>query len=223
MSSRTSLVIVLVLGLLHPAVGLAVPERDAVVILTQGMPVRVDGATFFEDSTFMAVTIRNGGLEPARVTLRVVVLDDRLRLKGSAAYCIGELLQPGTRVPINFSLEVKTVTTRDRYVVVMEEVRTARRVYRVHEPLAGIIGEATKAAGLEAGRLSSDETPVSRPGSERSLRPPDPLDVPGCACECNQAYAIGEEGCADQGLAAFTCSPSFGSCSQGFSCKPTPN
>jgi hypothetical protein len=202
---------------------LAVPEREGIVVLPQGMPVRAEDATFFEDSTLMAVTLRNGGLEPARVSLRVVVFDERRGLKGSAGFCVGELLQPGTRLPLNFVLEVKDVTTRDRYVVLIDEVRTARRVHRVHEPLDEIVRQARKAAGFETARLSSDEEPVARPGSEHSLRPPDPLDVPACACECADAYALGERGCGSQGLAAFTCSPLSGSCSMGFSCKPARN
>jgi hypothetical protein len=201
----------------------ALPEREAAVVPAQGMPVRIEDATFFEDSTLMAVTIRNGGLEPARVTLRVVVFGEDVRLKGSAAYCVGELLQPGTRLPLTFPLEVKAVTTRDRYVVIIDEVRTARRVYRTHEPLGGIIREAKKAAGFETARLSTEEREVERPGSERSLRPPDPLDIPPCTCECSQAYAIAEGGCGAGELAGFTCSPSTGSCSMGFSCTPGRN
>jgi hypothetical protein len=209
---------------LVPVPAAAVPEREAVVVLSQGMPVRIEDATFFQDSTLMAVTIRNSGLEPARVSLRVVVFDERVRLKGSVGYCVGELIQPGTRLPLTFPLEVKAVTTRDRYVVLIDEVRSARRVYRTHEPLAEMIAQAKKAAGFESAHLSTEERDVERrPGSEHSLRPPDPIDIPGCPCECRQAYGIAEGGCGAQELAGFTCSPSAGSCSMGFSCKPAEN
>jgi hypothetical protein len=201
----------------------ASPEREAVVVLPQGIPVRIEDATFFEDGALMVVMVRNSGLEPVRVSMRVIVFDERLRLKGGAAYCVGELVQPGTRLPVTFPLEVKAVSTRDRYVVLIDEARTARRVYQVHEPLAEIVTQARKAAGFESGRLSSDQRAVERPGREHSLRPPDPLDIPACSCECRQAYAVAEHGCGTQGLAGFTCSPLSGSCSMGFSCKPSRN
>jgi hypothetical protein len=210
----------LLLAALPAARTLALPDREAIAVLPQGMPVHVEDARFFEDSTLLAMTLRNGGLEPARVSLRVVVFDDRRMLKGGEGLCVGDLLQPGTRQPLNVSLEIKNVTVHDRYVVLVEEVRTARRVYRVREPLDEIVREARKAVGFQSARLSSDERPVERPGSGRSLRPPDPSDVAVCTCDCTEAYAIGTDACGSQPLAGFTCSPAFGSCSMGFSCKP---
>jgi hypothetical protein len=67
------------------------PDRDALIVLPQGMPVTVERSTFFEDGGLMSVRLRNGGFDAARARIRIVVFADRRRLVGSASYCAGQM------------------------------------------------------------------------------------------------------------------------------------
>jgi hypothetical protein len=190
----------------RPASARRLPDRDAVTILVQGMPVSVDHATFFEDGSVIALRLRNATYEVTRPRIRIVVFDERLRVKGSVAYCAG-LLQPGTRQPVLIPLEVKATTAHDQFVVLVEEVLTPRRTYALREPLPIVLRQAQSAVDLRGSRLTTVET--SRAG-----------DIPECPCECADAERQSREGCGDAGPSAFTCTPMLPGCSQGFTCKP---
>jgi hypothetical protein len=199
--------------LLPAATEARVPQSDAVVVFPQGMPLRLEDGEFYGDGSVMAVTIRNGGFEPMRVSVRVVVFDNRRRLRGSVGYCVGTILQPGTRQPLQFPLEVKGAVPQDRFVAVLETVRSARKVWSVRGGLPAIIEQARQAANLRPAELTSDERIVND-------RPRDPMDIPPCTCVCQTAASIGDEGCRPAPLAAFTCSPTYPeNCSMGFTCK----
>jgi len=190
-----------------------VPQADAVVILPQGMPLRLEDAEFYGDGSVMTVIVRNGAFEPMRVSIRIVVFDDRRRLRGSVGYCVGPILQPGTRQPLQFPLEVKGAVPQDRFVAVLETVRSARKVWSVRGGLPAIVEQARHAADLRPAELASDERAVTD-------RPLDKMDIPPCACVCQTASALGDEGCHPAPLAAFTCSPTYPeNCSMGFTCK----
>lgn len=190
-----------------------IPQSDAVIVFPQGMPIRLEAGEFFGDGSVMTVTIRNSSFEPMRVSLRVVVFDDRRRLRGSVGYCIGSILQPGTRQPLQFPLEVKGAVPQDRFVVVLESVSSARKRWSVHGGLPAIVEQARHAADLRPAQLTSDEQVVTD-------RPRDPMDIPPCTCVCQTASTLGDEGCHPALLAAFTCSPTYPeSCSMGFTCK----
>ena len=190
-----------------------VPQADAVVIFPQGMPLRLEDAEFYGDGSVMTVIVRNGAFEPMRVSIRIVVFDDRRRLRGSVGYCVGPILQPGTRQPLQFPLEVKGAVPQDRFVAVLETVRSARKVWSVRGGLPAIVEQARHAAELRPAELASDERVVTD-------RPIDKMDIPPCACVCQTASALGDEGCHPAPLAAFTCSPTYPeNCSMGFTCK----
>ena len=190
-----------------------IPQSDAVIVFPQGMPIRLEAGEFFGDGSVMTVTIRNSSFEPMRVALRVVVFDDRRRLRGSVGYCIGSILQPGTRQPLQFPLEVKGAVPQDRFVAVLETVQSARKRWSVRGGLPAIVEQARHAADLRPAQLTSDEQVVTD-------RPRDPMDIPPCPCVCQTAAAIGDEGCRPAPLAAFTCSPTYPeSCSMGFTCR----
>jgi hypothetical protein len=207
-------VLVPVIGLMRPALAAGrVPQTDAVIVLPQGLPVRLEAAQFYSDGTLMTATIRNSGFDAARVVLRIVVIDEHRRLRGSARYCVGALLQPGTRQPLQFPLEVKGVVARDRFVAVLEEVRTARRQWTMHGGLAAILDQARRAAELRPAELTADERVLTD-------RARDAVAIPPCPCTCDEASAVGTDGCRPAALAAFTCSPIYPeSCSTGFACQ----
>jgi hypothetical protein len=188
-----------------PRAGGRLPDRDAAVIVAQGMQVAIDRATFFEDGGLLAMGLRNGSYEVARARLRIVVFDERLRLKGSVGYCAG-LLQPGTRQPLLIPLEVKGASVRDTYAVYVEEVLTPRRSLTLQQGLPEALGEARSAVNLRGWRLTTVETPRSG-------------DIPACPCECADAERLSRDGCGSLGPAAFTCTPMLPGCSQGFTCK----
>jgi hypothetical protein len=181
------------------------PDRDATVIVAQGMNVAVDRATFFEDGGLIAMRLRNSSYEVARARLRIVVFDERLRLKGSVSYCTG-LIQPGTRQPLLIPLEVKGAGVRDNFGVYVEEVLTPRRSYTLHQGLTEALNEAQSAVNLRGWRLTTVE--AARAG-----------EIPECPCECADAEQLARDGCAATGPEAFTCTPMLPGCSQGFTCK----
>jgi hypothetical protein len=184
-----------------------VPERDATVIMASGMPVRIDGAIFFEDGALLAVQLRNGAVDVARSTLRVAVFSEQARLKGSIGYCAGDPMQPGIRQTITFPVELKHVSARDRFVVVLEEVLTPRRAYSLREPLAGVLAQARRSAEMSSADLTTEER--TRSGV-----------IPPCACDCHAAEQTGRDVCGEPGLAAFTCTPMIGgACSASHTCK----
>lgn len=189
-----------------PAAARRLPDRDAAVILPEGMPVTVEHALFFDDGGLFSVRLRNGGFDAARVRVRIVVFDDRLRLRGSASYCAGQM-QPGTRQAFLFPLEVKGATTRDQFAVLIDEVVTARRAFTLREPLAAVLRQARNAVDLRGSLLTTIETPRAGEISE-------------CPCACEPAEALAREGCADARPSAFTCTPMSPGCSQAFTCKP---
>jgi hypothetical protein len=182
-----------------------IPDRDATVILAQGMQVEVDRATFFEDGGLIGMRLRNGSYEVARARLRVVVFDDHLRLKGSVGYCAG-LLQPGTRQALLIPLEVKGASVRDTYAVFVDEVITPRRTYTLQQTLPETLVQARSAANLRGWRLTTVEAPRSG-------------EIPECPCECVEAERLAREGCGEAGPEAFTCTPMLPGCSFGFTCK----
>jgi len=195
------------------AIEARVPQSDAVIIFPQGMPLRLEDGEFYGDGSVMTVIVRNGAFEPMRLSIRIVVFDDRRRLRGSVGYCVGPILQPGTRQPLQFPLEVKGAVPQDRFVAVLETVRSARKVWSVRGGLPAIIEQARHAADLRPAELVSEEQLVTD-------RPIDKMDIPPCACGCQTASALGDEGCHPAPLAAFTCSPTYPeNCSMGFTCK----
>jgi hypothetical protein len=181
------------------------PDRDATLVMPQGMLVVVDRATFFQDGGLIELRLRNSTYEVARGRVRVAVFDDRLRLKGSVSYCTG-VVQPGTRQPVLIPLEVKDAGVRDSFVVYVEEVVTKRRRYTLRQTLAQALGQARAAVDLRGWELTTVEEPRSG-------------DIPDCTCECDAAERMAREGCGDQGAAAFTCTPMVAGCSSGLSCK----
>jgi len=187
------------------AIAGGLPDRDAVTILVQGMPVEVDHATFFDDGSVIALRVRNSTYEVTRPRIRIVVFDERLRVRGSVAYCAG-VVQPGTRQPVLIPLEVKGTTTHDQFVVLVEEVLTPRRTYTLREALPIVLRQAQSAVDLRGSRLTTVETP--RTG-----------DIPECPCACAAAEAQAGDGCGETGPSAFTCTPMSPGCSQGFTCK----
>jgi hypothetical protein len=195
-----------VAALAPPASARRLPDRDAVTILVQGMPVEVDHATFFDDGAVIALRLRNSTYEAARPRVRIVVFDASLRIRGSVAYCAG-VVQPGTRQPVLIPLEVKGTTTHDQFVVLVEEVLTPRRTYALREALPIVLRQAQSAMDLRGSRLTTVETP--RTG-----------DIPECPCACPDAEAQSREGCGETGPSAFTCTPMAPGCSAGFTCKP---
>lgn len=188
-----------------PGAAGGIPDREATVILAQGMQVEVHRATFFEDGGLMAIGLRNGSYEVARARIRVVVFDDRLRLKGSVSYCAG-LLQPGTRQALLIPLEVKGASVRDTYAVFVDEVLTPRRRYTLQQALPETLIQAQSAANMRGWRLTTVETPRSG-------------EIPECPCECAEAERLSREGCGEAGPEAFTCTPMQPGCSVGFTCK----
>jgi hypothetical protein len=155
----------------------------------------------------MALSLRNGALEPARATVRIVVLDERGHLKGSVAYCTGDPMQPGTRQTVTFPLEIRNVRARDRIVIVTEQVLTTRREYGLKESLGAVLTQARRAAEMRSAEVNTIER--TRTG-----------DVPPCPCECGPAEETGREACGQAELAAFTCTPmTGGACSESSTCK----
>lgn len=184
-----------------------VTERDVEILVPRGMPLDIDDGLFFQDGAVLTFTLRNGRWDVARARVRVFVFDEADRLKGSASFCMPTYMQPGTRQRVNFSVEVAGVTARDRYVLVLETVDTARASWRVREGMAEQIEMARRVAKFSAGILESDQ--VAGSGT-----------IPDCGCACEAADALGREGCGQDGLAAFTCTPFYsGGCSLGFTCK----
>jgi hypothetical protein len=184
-----------------------VPEQDASVLVPLGMPLSVEDGLFLQDGTVFTFTLRNTSRDVAHPRFRVFVFDERRGLKGSAGYCMADPSQPGTRQRVTFFMDVKAVTARDRYVLVLEEVVTARAVWRIRETLGQQIEVARRVAGFSAGSLQAEALP---PASGTTA----------CDCGCDRADAIGREGCGDADLAAFTCTLLFpGGCNMSFSCK----
>jgi hypothetical protein len=182
----------------------AMPDREASVMDASGMLVSVERATFFDDGGLITLRLRNGGYEVARPRVRIVVVDEHGRLKGSVAYCAG-LVQPGTRQPVVIPLEIKGASTHDRFMVFVEEVLTPRRTYRLRESLDVALGQARNAADMRRWDLSLSE--ASRSG-----------EIPECPCECAEAQRLAESVCSND-LAAFTCTPMAPGCSQGATCR----
>jgi hypothetical protein len=181
------------------------PNRDATLVMPQGMLVVVDRATFFQDGGLIELRLRNSTYEIALARVRVVVFGEDLRLKGSVSYCTG-VVQPGTRQPTLIPLEVKDAGVRDSFVVYVEEVLTKRRRYAVRETLGEALAQARNVLDLRGWDLTTVEE--ARSG-----------DIPDCSCECEAAERIAREGCGAQGTAAFTCTPMPPGCSYGLSCK----
>jgi hypothetical protein len=181
------------------------PDRDASLLMPQGMLVTVERATFFQDGGLVELQVRNSTYEVTRARIRVVVFDDRQRLRGSVSYCTG-VVQPGTRQPILIPLEVRGADVRDSYVVYVEEVLTARRRYSLRETLPQALAQARNALQLRGWELTTVEEP--RTG-----------DIPECPCECEPAERVAREACGEAGLVAFTCTPMQPGCSAGVTCK----
>ena len=183
------------------------PERDARVLVPDGMPLRVEDGVFIEDGAHFSFTVRNPSRDAAILRARVMVFDERNGLKGSVVYCPTDVVQPGTRQRVTFVLDVRTVTARDRFVIVLEEAAAARSVWRT----AGSLGERLRLARRALDGTAPSLRVVVEPGSGA---------LPACGCACGAAEAMGIEGCGVAGLAAYTCTPVFpGGCSQGFTCK----
>jgi hypothetical protein len=178
------------------------------VLVPDGMPLHVEDGVFIEDGTHFSFTVRNSSRDAAILRARVIVFDDRSTLKGSVVYCPTDVVQPGTRQRVTFVLDVRDVSVRDRFVLVLEEAAAARSVWRTAASLAERVRLARRSLD---GAVPSLRV-VAEPGSG---------ELPACECACGAAEAMGIEGCGVTGLAAYTCSPIFpGGCSQGFSCKP---
>jgi hypothetical protein len=190
------------------AARLRLPERDARVLVPDGMPLDVEDGVFIEGGPHFSFTVRNPSRDAAILRARVIVFGERSNLKGSVVYCPTDVVQPGTRQRVTFVLDVREVSARDRFVLVLEEAAAARSVWRTAGTLAERVRFARRALDGTAPALRV----VVEPGSGA---------LPACGCACGAAEAMGIEGCGVAGLAAYTCSPIFpGGCSQGFSCKP---
>ena len=135
----------------------------------------------------------------------MVVFDERGGLRGTVAYCAG-LVQPGTRQPLVIPLEIKGASTRDRFVVFVEEVLTPRRAYTLREPLEAALGEARKSIDARGWDLTLREAPRSG-------------DIPDCPCDCAAAEQLAVGACGAGALQAYTCTPMAPGCSEGASCK----
>jgi hypothetical protein len=182
----------------------ALPDREANVIVASGMLMSVERATFFDDGGLITLQLRNSGYEVARPRVRIVVVDEHGRLRGSVAYCAG-LVQPGTRQPVVIPLEIKGASTHDRFIVFVEEVLTPRRAYRLRESLDVALAQAQNAADSRRSDLTLSEAPRSG-------------EIPECPCDCAEAQRLAESVCSND-LAAFTCTPMAPGCSQGATCK----
>jgi len=180
-------------------------ERHALTLEPAGMPVRLENATFFDDGRVLAWVWRNSRQEPLYPRLRVFVFDERGRLAGSLQRCTASPLQPGTRAQVRVELEIEGVTSRHRFVALVEEARSAATVWRVE---GGLVGGVRRALNAEDAAL----TVVSRPNAGGDLT---------CPCDCETAEAAGRVGCNPAGLAGFTCTPAFfpGGCSQAYTCR----
>ncbi|HXE79769.1 MAG TPA: hypothetical protein VNK41_03395 [Vicinamibacterales bacterium] len=190
-----------------PAV-LFAAERHALVLTPPGMPVRLERATFFDDGRQLTWVWRNGTTEPLYPRFRVFVFDGHGALLGSLGRCTTTPLQPGTREQVRVELEVKRVTSRHRFVAVIEEVRSTTTVWRVERPGRALVEAAQRAVRAEAAALDV----VTQPNTDGDL---------SCACECETAEALGREGCGPRALEAFTCTPAFfpSGCSLAYTCR----
>ena len=190
-----------------PAAG-RLPERDARVLVPEGMPLSVEDGIFAEDASLFSFSARNPSRHAALFRARVFVFEAGGRLRGSTAYAPTDVAQPGTRQRVTFVLEVKGVSARDRFVLMLEEVGSAESTWR--------------AAGSLVHRIELARRTLDAAGAvSRSVVEAGSGELPHPHCTCEAAEALGIEGCGVAALAAYTCTPIYPSgCSQGFTCTP---
>jgi hypothetical protein len=123
--------------------------------------------------------------------------------------CSAEPLQAGTRAQVRTALEIEDVTSRHRFVALLEEVRSEETIWRADPGGRVLVDTARRIVRAESAAL----TAVSEVNTDGKL---------ACGCDCEMADALGREGCGARSLAAFTCTPVFfpGGCTLGYTCRP---
>jgi hypothetical protein len=119
-------------------------------------------------------------------------------------YCTADLLDRATRGRINFPLDLRGVTVRDRVVVTVIRARSGSMAWIVRESEADQASAARAAANGASGRLTLDR--ASTPGEW------------DCPCDCHEIESTCGRLC-DRQLSAFTCAPVLGVCSAACTCK----
>jgi hypothetical protein len=109
------------------------------------------------------------------------------------------------RTRVNFPLEIRGVTARDRAVVTVIRARSGSMAWIVRESEADQVAAARSAANGSSVRLTLDRE--SSPGQW------------SCPCDCQEIEGTCGRLC-DRQLSAFTCAPVFnGVCSAACTCK----
>jgi hypothetical protein len=204
MSRHSSIVCVIVL--IWIVVAHARSERTAHILQPEGLPVRLESATFVDDGKIFAWVWRNSFREAVYPRLRVFVFDGQ-RLVGGLRHCGAAPLQPGTRSRHALALDITGVTARHQFVGVVDEVVSASSRWRLRESMARVteIARGLTNFGSRESHLGADAEAAARES---------------CGCECEDAESLGIDACGGDGLAAFTCTPIFpDGCSVSYTCK----
>ena len=190
------------------ATGLVAQDRPVHVVDTTPAPAEIVEGTFFLFGGVLRTSVRNRHTAPVLVTLRAWVFDHDGRLKGTNSYCVGELLERGTRRVVTAPLDVRGLLSTDSVSVAVERAYADRRQWTMADSAETGVRVAGQRARGAGGRLRLEE------------RPTDGLPDLACPCDCQSTAASCEAHCFDRGLRAFTCSPvDFDGCSASCSCK----
>lgn len=190
------------------AAALVAQDRPVHVVDTTPAPAEIVEGTFFVFGGVLRTSVRNRHTAPVLVTLRAWVFDHAGRLKGTNAYCVGDLLDRGGRRVVTAPLDVRDLVSTDSVSVAVERVYADRRQWTMADSAQTGVSVARQRARGAGGRLRLDERPI------------DGLPAAACPCDCQSVAASCEAHCFDTGLRAFTCSPvDFDGCSASCSCK----
>jgi len=150
--------------------------------------------------------VRNEHNEPVNYALRIWIVDERGRVKGTQEYCAADPIARATRGPVFLPVEIPGVTLRDRAVVTVSSAASGQFQWRLRENDAEQLTAIVTSARGATGRLSFQRE-ASVPG--------------GWVCPCDSAAleSVCDARCS-AGRAAVTCTPTFnGSCSSVCTCK----
>ena len=189
-------------------VALFAADRPARVINPEGSPIWLDPQrTLVFDAPSLTVMQRNEDSQPVNYTLRIWVLDESSRLKGTQDFCTFDAMGGHSRGRVVVPIAIGGVTLRDSTVVAVTAAASGQARWSLREDSAAQLEAALSASRGSSGRLTFQREPA----------------VPGgwnCPCDCTALAAACELRCAAVGHGSSSCNRTFdGGCSAACTCQ----